>query len=263
MESRAMLVKVFSLLGALVVLAGCSAVDERPAADINLQVESEMWSFQEAQTLDCMTGYGFEYVTRAAPASSGQQVAQTPYALTEEQARTQGFGYVQNVLSSAGESGTLDSNEKYRATLSDERQLAYDHALEGDPASSSPGCRATAQEDSYAKYSDQFRSILGNADSITAIVNDPRYLEFEASWAQCMSDASYATTGFEDFHLQWIVKAGEIVAPPTADESIAPPVDHDLARTALDAEIQAALTNLECLAPLENDFNELVDEALG
>lgn len=247
----------------LFALTGCVPASGTELNEVNLAVESQMWSYQEDRTRDCMLETGFEYVTRAAPAGSGQAVARSPYSLTLDQARRYGFGYVDAALLVAGAQAS-DPNSQYRASLGADQQLVYDHALEGDPRGESAGCRAIAQEDAFAEYSDDFQTVVGSSDSLLEVANDPRYVAFESAWAECMTQAGYPTSGFEDFHRTWVVKAAGVVAV-SYDElgNQTQNVDSAAADAALNAEINAAVANVDCLAPLEDDFNKVIDDVLG
>lgn len=252
-------------LGVLLVsgLAACSSPAETPA-EVNLHVESDMWSYQEQSTLECMEAAGFEYVTRAAPPSSGQQVAQSPYSLTRSQAEAHGFGYVENAVKGSDSTSALDANASYRTSLSAEEQVAYDHTLEGDPSGESTGCRAEAQDLAYSRYGSELQSVLGSTDSLEEVLADPRYTQFEAEWAACMGTAGYKTTGFEDFHRGLVVKATSVsVITEDSNGEVTVTVSSADAEAALAEEVRAANANLDCLDPLENDFNELIDDVVG
>lgn len=158
----------------------------------------------ERRTAECMLAAGFDY-TPETPAINGPSASENTDS--REYAEQNGFGIV-----AAFEAATFDDaaprppNQKYIASLSDGESDAYQMALFGEPTreeefdedggfpSVGTGCKALAIEELGAVFAvmDEFGPAA--EDIFEQLDADPRMLQTNKTWSQCMAEAGYVAS---------------------------------------------------------------------
>jgi len=134
-----------------------------------------IWAHEDAVE-DCMRELGFEYVAFFDPAEDPAAVAAYPELIDRPPLE--------------------DPNDQIRAGMSELDREAYDKALWGtssfDPTGG--GCMAGSFEDAYGfSFLDIIPDDFAIAEFDLAVESDPRMIEAENSWRQCMALAGYST----------------------------------------------------------------------
>ena len=231
----------------------------------------------------CMADQGFEYVPAIRPVGGSRPVLDE-----EEFARERGFGittwYGQETMSESDEDEWVDPNTAIFVAMSESERYAYEDALWGldeqgtDPDTgeqiiddSDGGCRGQAYDEVYG-FPDEVWQSLGPArdEVFQRVLADPRYLEADRVWSECMADRGYTYAGvkqmsegiYEDFEsrLDEITSPGGFINPYkelTADEVAALSEDerNDLIEQA-EAEAMANIDQ-EALSALQQEERDL------
>ncbi len=187
--------------------------------DMRAEAEAQEQKVQEAIAA-CMTKQGFEYT----PYSNAQFFFGNDLDVewdSKEFAEKYGYGvftdpwgnYDPERQQEAEEQYKNDPNTKYRESLSQSQQEAYDIALNGDPMANEPtigedgemmyeynwetaGCYGEAQHNVYGEdawNNDEFQPLMDRMQTIYEQTQaDPRVQELDTKWSSCMADAGFA-----------------------------------------------------------------------
>lgn len=198
--------------------------------------QQEQQAQENVQT--CMAEQGFEYVPYV---QSGQNIfadAETP----EEYAELYGFGISFDLLNQPSfEEGEVppevadDPNFAIREELSPEEQVAYDQALYGAEPDIDFETMTDEEIDEYFQnwdpggcYNDAYDELFGGQDSAAMAFyeefgqdmedlyqraqSDPRIVELEQEWSNCMADAGYDFTDEQDANIYILRRLEEVGA---------------------------------------------------
>lgn len=248
--------------------AGLSPEDEEREA-------AAAWDKGETIIAECMNDQGFEYTPVAYvsensfTADAGEWrpddkdwVAEWGYGITDIPARHLSADEV------APEGAGTNPNHEYFGTLPPAEQEAYQEALDGpivDPEDlndeenvydwEKSGCTGRAYHE-VAGEQDELSEFDGLWDRIhafeEALFDAPEFVELDASWASCMSDA-----GEPGFTRQEDAGQSIIDAMPTPEEESGSgtaaaeyenPMDDPVVAELHEREVELALVDLECRA---------------
>lgn len=212
--------------GLLLLLAGCGDDGDEAEAeaggetlqdflgmggdpeDVQATMEDQQRQVEE-HVAECMAEEGFDYVPR--DPFTGSSVESSPRAdMTEEEFREEyGFGIStverEEAMAEDTAAAPADPNLELQQEMDDAERQAYQEALHGPPPDIDPdadpdepvmreagGCRAEAQEEVQSPQR-RLQEELG--DELQAMYerlqSDPRVVEAEEGWAQCMRDAGW------------------------------------------------------------------------
>ena len=196
--------------------------------------EEDRQKMRDVQDLvaSCMNDAGFEYVPVSSDAE-GPAEFEDAFALDpDEFAEQYGYGISTMALEGPESDQPTDPNQEIREGLSAAAQEAYDKALWGDMAGSSgpngvtiakprpgaapegststqaseSGCQTKAAEEIYGKADEvagpDLSAFDGLFDDLGALYervnNDPRVIEAQRAWADCMAAAGFGDFGAPD-----------------------------------------------------------------
>lgn len=198
-----------SFEGGLALSSGGSALD----SPVGLSEDDLRRRREEEQLIaDCMGDEGFEYVPHVMDPSDWDQGFEDAYALLpDEFAATYGYG-VSTMLRDADR--PEDPNEAIREAMSPAELEAYWVAMHGEraggyeeseeqppPLLADSGCAGRATEQVFDDLDEYGRDPLWEAlvSDLSAldirIDNDPRVVEAEQAWIDCMAEAGYPDLG--------------------------------------------------------------------
>lgn len=182
-------------------LLGIPVMDEGEFNDYLIDVISE----GERLTAECMLAEGFEY-TPETPAVIGPSAENNTD--TRDYAEQLGFGFIASFEASTFDgTTTLPLNELYIASLSEGERDAYSEALFGvvikdeddfiqqfgeDSLTAGTGCKALAIEELGAVFAVMEEFTPQAEDVFFQFDSDPRIVESNETYSQCMADAGYS-----------------------------------------------------------------------
>jgi len=226
----------------------------------------------EAAIADCMAEAGFEYIPIDSETfrDAMDLVGGSPPGFTDEEFVAQ-FGYGITTLPPRSEFRFGDENQTIFDDLSAEDQVAYTRTLVGDHDTATfvlmleqedflpaGGCTETAIEEVFTP--EQLSpSFFNPFDAL--VEQDPRMIEAQANWSDCMKEAGfeYATQGDpEDEFVERLQTLTGGADPATLEGS-----DKD-ALTALQGEERAiAVVDFECAAEFIDDVEAQVERDIS
>lgn len=192
------------------ILGWGMATDRTGAAPDVSEVERQRHLQVEHLIADCMAEHGFEYVPvpiedrRAGPFDEAYALAPADFAAQ--------YGYGATTLSATEEERVPDPNQEIVDGLPPNERDEYQRALWGeagviDPEPADQGCQMQAAGEVYdladpndrAEGMERFATLFDALDDLSQrIENDPRLVDTDAHWAECMKAAGYP--GFDRPH---------------------------------------------------------------
>jgi len=254
------------------LLGGCTTNPNQQSLEqaVNSYRE-DLWEATEQYIQTCMAEQGFTYHKQ--PHESAQIAMSdslSPFVLTEAEAAANGFGIVDETVAAALNNETSALPPPVGTVPTETQSTEYEAALYGYGMDGS-GCQFRGRQQANESIDpNDYPAIANRIQVVERIMADPRYTAFWASWSQCMAQQGIIASDTDALEGDFVDRAARLVTmqdpvfDPVTGQMISPPtqvVDMAGAESLEQQEIVAAVASVQCLEPLKNQWESIVNDA--
>lgn len=274
----------------LLAMAACASSEPYDAESVSLSYEDspinellgvdiamrsgdliELERAAERSVVECMLAAGFEYTPIDFAAQFGPEDGGADPD-SREYAAANGYGIsIRPAFDAIGPQDVVDPNDEIRATLSEAELEAYELALfgeapvDGEPVDSSQqgGCVAQAYEEVFAAQAElgeveQFFGRFGDelAELEQRFRSDPRFLELEDEWAECMNEKGFEVSAREDIFIELNRRMSEVAADLEPDQEPSAEIEARMDEVR-EWERSVAVAEWDCTQPVQDEMQAL------